>query len=147
MATIQTEQELASWRRPLLLGLCLVIVVVVLGVWVWSGPRAHVEVPGSDATPEQVVLAYAAAVNARDFDTVNAIDARDGETPGRFSRTRRLDNVEIKSVTRSGDQVHVTFYADFSGWDISLPDGRDLWGYVLQRGEAGRWQIVDAGVV
>lgn len=61
MATIQTEQELASWRRPLPLGLCLVIVVVVLGGWVWSSPRAQVEVPGLDATPEQVVLAYAAA--------------------------------------------------------------------------------------
>lgn len=147
MATIQTEHGLASGRGRLLLGLCLIIVVVALGGWVWSGPRAHVEVPGPDARPEQVVLAYAAALNFRDFDTVDAIDARPEETPGRFTRTRRLDNVEIESVTGSGDYAHVTFYADFSGWDPSMADRRDRWGYVLQREEAGRWQIVDAGVV
>ncbi len=61
-------------------------VVLCVAVLIWSAPRAQVPVPGPQATPEQVVRAYVAAVNARDFTTANAIDARPDSDLGQFSR-------------------------------------------------------------
>ena len=43
--------------------------------------------------------------------------------------------------------AHVLFTADFHGGDGSMGEGRDLWGYYLERGSDGRWHITDAGVV
>jgi len=133
-------------RRNLIVlvgGLVLAAVLALL-VSAWSAPRRHVELPGPDASPVQVVRAYVAAVNARDFKTANEIDARPNGDLGRFSRPGRMDNFGDVSVAEGGK--HVVFKADFSGGDGSLPDGRQWWGYVLERGADGRWQIVDAGV-
>lgn len=92
------------------------------------------------------MLAFAAALNARDFETVDAIDARIDEAPGRFSRTNRIDDIEINKVTEGGQRAHVVFTGDFSGWDASMGDGETVWGYYLERADDGSWRIVDAGV-
>ena len=101
-------------------------------------------VPGPDATPGQVVGAYIDAVNARDFDTANAIDARHGDL-GRFSRPMQTHQVEMGEAVTEGTEAHVLFTADFSGGDGTVEDGS--WGYYLERGDDGLWHITDAGVV
>lgn len=116
----------------------------VVAALAWSAPREDVPLPGRGATPEQVVLAYIDAVNARDFDTADAIDARPGEELGRFSRPVRAHDVVVLDTVVSGTDVHVTFDADFVGGDGTVEDG--VWGYHLERGGDGSWQIVDEGV-
>ena len=111
---------------------------------VWAAPREDVAVPGRDATPEQVVIAYINAVNARDFDTANAIDARPGSDLGRFSRSMEIHEVQMKKTLADGAATHVLVTADFDGGDGTIDDG--IWGYYLERGSDGRWHITDAGV-
>jgi hypothetical protein len=133
----------SSSRRA---GLAAVAVVtaLVVGAFVWSAPRQDVAVPGSEATPEQVVRAYIDAVNARDFDAANAIDARPGEDLGRFSRPTQTHEVEMGKTVTEGTKAHVLFTADFDGGDGTVEDG--LWGYYLERGNDKLWRITDAGV-
>ena len=136
------------WRlwKVVIAGVVLVVVVCV-AVLVWSAPRTQVPAPGPQATPQQVVRAYVAAINARDFSTANAIDARPDSDLGQFSRPGRMNDLTTVSVSRESNRTHVVFKADFSGGDGSIPDGRQSWGYVLERGHDGRWVIVDEGVI
>ena len=121
-----------------------VLGLLVGAAFVWAAPREDVAVPGRDATPEQVVIAYIDAVNARDFDTANAIDARPGSDLGRFSRPMRTDLVRVEKTVTHGAAAHVVFTADLDGGDGTVDDG--LWGYYLERDSDGRWRITDAGV-
>lgn len=130
-------------RRRWLAG-TLVAVALAVGLVVWAAPREQVPVPGRDATPEQVVRAYIEAVNARDFDTADAIDARTESHWGRFSRPMQTHAVRKVKSLHEGRAVHVVFTADFDGGDGTVEDGP--WGYYLQRGSDGRWHITDAGV-
>jgi hypothetical protein len=120
------------------------VAVAVAGVFLWASPRDHVAVPGPDASPEQVVEAYIAAVNARDFDTANAIDARPGSHLGRLSRPMETTDVTGMRTVADQGRAHVVFEADFDGGDGTVEDG--WWGYVLERGDDGLWHITDAGV-
>ena len=131
----------AAWRWPAIVTLAAAL--LVMGVLVWAAPREQVPVPGPGATPEQVVSAYLRALNARDFDTANAIDTT-GPHLGRFSRALRARDIEVGPTTRDGRQAQVLFSADFSGSDGTLEDGQ--WGYVLERARDGRWHITDQGV-
>ena len=133
-------------RRPLRAWLAAVGVLglMVGAALVWAAPREDVAVPGRDATPEQVVIAYINAVNARDFETANAIDARPGSDLGRFSRSMEIHEVQMKKTLADGAATHVLFTADFDGGDGTIDDG--IWGYYLERGSDGRWHITDAGV-
>lgn len=122
----------------------IVVLLVVGAVWLWSGPREDVPLPGKDATPEQVVEAYTGAINARDFETSNVIypDSQNDRFSGPFSiDLKRIERVEGNQIT----DAWVYFTADFSGGDGSLLDG--YWGYVLERGDDGHWIIVDQGVI
>lgn len=130
--------------RPAWLTAFAVAASLVLGVLVWSAPRDDVPMPGPEATPEQVVRAYIDAVNARDFDTANAIDARNAKDLGRFSRPMQTYEVVIVKTVTDGTAAHVLFTADFDGGDGTVEDG--LWGYVLELGTDGLWHITDAGV-
>jgi hypothetical protein len=123
-----------------------VIALLVVGAFVWSAPRDDVPLPGTEAKPEQVVLAYLDAVNARDFDTANAILDPSFERYGRFSRPVRTERVHITRAFIDGGAAHVLFSADFQGGDGSIGPGRQPWGYDLRRDDDGRWRIVDAGV-
>jgi hypothetical protein len=91
-----------------------------------------------------VVIAYIEAVNARDFDTANAIDARPRSDPGRFSRPMRTRLVRMEETVTHGAVAYVLFTADVDGGDGTIGDG--FWGYYLNRGSDGLWHITDAGV-
>ncbi len=123
----------------------VVIAGLVSAFVLWSVPRDQVAVPGPEATPEQVVAAYLAAVNVRDFDTANAIEGRPGQDLAWFSRPMQSRGVKIEKTVKEGSRWHVLFQADFEGGDGTVQDG--LWGYYLERDGDGQWQIVDAGVV
>jgi hypothetical protein len=129
--------------RPALLA-AFAAAALVVGAFVWSAPRDDVPVPGPDATPEQVVRAYIDAVNARDFDTANSIDATPGDDLGRFSRPMQSHDVKMGKTVTEGALAHVLFTADFGGGDGTVEDG--LWGYYLERGPDRLWHIIDAGV-
>ncbi|ROR90903.1 hypothetical protein EDD33_1752 [Nocardioides aurantiacus] len=116
---------------------------LVVGAFIWSAPRGDVATPGPEATPEQVVRAYIDAVNARDFETANTIDARPGDL-GRFSRPMKTHDVEMGQTLTENGRPHVLFTADFDGGDGTVEDG--VWGYYLERGRDGLWHIIDAGV-
>lgn len=142
-------------RRVVVRGM-LLVAVVWLGLQLLPPVRtARVAVPPDSATPEQVVRAYVAALNAHDCGT-----ARDLTVPEEWSYSdgwcedvaslRHLDMVG--SVTPSPgkvDSVGVTFDLDwrFLRGDGSLPQGRTSWGYDLQRTSADDpWRIVGQGV-
>ena len=93
-----------------------------------------------------MVLAYIEAVNARDFDTANAIDDRPGSDLGWFSRPVRTDHVRMGRTLGGPNSAKVLFTADFHGGDGSLEGDDNLWGYLLDRGSDGLWHITDAGV-
>lgn len=122
-----------------------VLALIAVAGLLWSAPRDQVAVPGPNATPEQVVIAYIDAVNARDFDTANAVDARLRSDLGRFSRPMQTDLVRVDETVTKGSKAHVLFTADFDGGDGTIDDGQ--WGYYLERGSDGLWHITDAGVV
>ena len=143
-----TAQDMARTarrsRRAVVAVPLVALLAAVAGTLWWSAPREDVADPGPDATPEQVVLAYIEAVNARDFETANRIDARPGEDHGRFSRPMQTHDVEQLRTLTEGGAAHVVFTADFDNTDGSLEDGP--WGYHLERGDDGLWHITDAGV-
>lgn len=144
-ASSRSAWSRSAWSR--LAPIAFLVVGGALGVTAWAVPRDDVPTPGPDARPEQVVAAYISAINVRDFATANAVDARPDSDLGLFSRPGRIELEEgWTAFTSDGGprRTHVTFEADFVGGDGSL-EGRQRWGYVLQRDEAG-WHIVDAGV-
>ena len=62
------------------------------------------------------------------------------------SNLLRTSDVHFERTTGDAERAYVTFTAGFSGGDGSIPPGKGLRGYVLERGDDGRWVIVDAGV-
>lgn len=140
--TWRSRRGLTPGRRAALLAAAAVLTPFV-AVVAWAAPRDEVPVPGPDATPEEVVQAYADAINARDFDTASAIDPT--ADLGRFSRPGQIHVLEMgDAVEGDPDGTHVTVEVDFRGASFALADG--IWGYYLQRGDDGLWRIVDQGV-
>jgi len=141
-----------------------VLVVVGVVAFLLLPPRQSddVAVPAGDATPEQVVTAYLAAVVAHDCDTAEAVTTRDAEDGaeswcddvGRLTDVDVRDHVterpedsghsaptEIVDVPVSFD-VHWRLFHD----DGSMEDGATTWGYLLVRESPhSRWRIFDQG--
>lgn len=134
-------------RRRWLLAIPTVVVLLLIGGYFVLAPHKDIPMPGKRATPAQVVEAYIYALNARDYETSNAIFPTAAHAPRNLlSRWEHIDLKRIENV--EGDQKRhawVHFTADFSGGDGTLQDG--LWGYVLQRDPNGYWRITDQGVV
>lgn len=121
----QHDDRPRTARRSLVISTVFVVVAVFGAVVWWSGPREQISVPNADASPETVVRAYLDAVNARDFDTANEIDARPDSDLGRFSRPWRV--TEVSDLTTRDDtrgRVAVVFTGEFDGTDASMEDGR-----------------------
>ena len=144
--------------RPLRTLILAVTVSVVAGLvmgWLWARPREHVALPGPESTPAVVVAAYIAALNARDFDTSNAlVDGGGLPTYSRLDRAPTYDELRILEVAGGDGQpagreeayVRVTFVYDGNG-DFSLEDGPTDWGYVVRRATPYEpWRVVDSGV-
>lgn len=147
----------------------LVFLAVVLGAagtaWNWARPKEQIAVPPQSATPATVVKAYVAAVNARDFDTSNAllVSKRRLPTYSRFERTPTmkhlavLSEVNVKEGTDAYDEdaalawkeatwVDVTF--DYKGTDGSIKPGRVKWRYLVVRDRStDPWRIRDWGLL
>ncbi len=138
--------------RALFLVVAVSIVAGMVAGWLWARPREHVALPGPASTPAEVVEAYIAALNARDFATSNAlVDGGGLPTYSRLDRAPTYHDLRILEVGR-GDggreeaYVRVTFVYDGNG-DFSLEDGPTDWGYVVRRATPYEpWRIVDSGV-
>jgi len=135
----------------------------VLAAYLVLPPRqtADIAVPVGDATPEQVVTAYLAALDAHDCDTAQTLAPEDGEaTRGWCRDLAGLSEVEVgdhrrerpRWSGRSRDEqvahVPVSFFADWRRFsDRSMEESVVTWGYRLVRGsDDDPWRIVDQGM-
>ena len=115
--------------------------------------REDVPTPPDEATPEQVVRAYADAVHAGDCDTAQTLVADRSESwCGNVDITAMTvtGTTQERKSTQSGDgpviqRVWVNLTS--RGGDASLPDGELKWSYLLDRtGPKGAWRIYDQGM-
>lgn len=137
-------------RRWSVGGLALGAVGLLLG---GCSGGATVPMPPNDADPETVVRAYTSALHAEDCETAHALRV---EGRGGWCGNVVVSNVAITSVGPDGccgmsqsyaDSRRVEVELDTRGGDISLPDGRHLWGYVLVRDDPTKpWRILDEGM-
>ncbi len=147
--------------RGILLTVVLVVAVAVGGLWLWGRPRSHVAMPTAASSPEQVVRAYVTALDARDFDTSNALQPQGGLAGDHWWSVQAptISNLKVISVRAESDAdrangaghgyrqaVDVNTTADFTNWG-GMDDGRGQpWTYILVRNSASeRWRIADWG--
>ena len=115
--------------------------------------RTTVSRPPDDASPEQVVRAYADAVHAGDCGTAGALVAdRSQSWCGDVDITALTvtGTTQERKATESGDGPMIQrVWVDLTtvGADASLPDGERQWSYLLDRtGPNGAWRIYDQGM-
>ena len=118
-----------------------------------SCARADVPAPPDDATPEQVVQAYAEPVHAGDWDPARALAADQTKSGGGAPAIIALKvtgTTQERKSTESGDgPVIQRVWVNLTprGGDASLPDGELMWSYLLDRtGPNGAWRIYDQGM-
>lgn len=112
---------------------------------------SHVAVPADDASPQDVVRAYVAAVNAKDCSTAKDLAP---SSAGSWCGSATLDDLQITGTsdeTREGEPSekvkHVAVQFTLRGGDGSMTEGRNGWGYLLDKtGPNGAWRIYDQGV-
>lgn len=134
-------------------------VVLVLGLAACTGAPDDVPMPPADASPEEVVTAFIASVNAGDMDTVVALSSADLALEIEQSwEDVTIADVQIRKPTAGffgGDirapgqeNIYLPIDAVFHGTDGSLPDGELTgWGYTLARpDEDSPWVIWSQGV-
>ena len=129
------------------------VVWCLVGLTLVGCSRPGVPMPADDASPEQVVRAYADAVHARDCDTADALVTDPGQS---WCGDVDIAELTVTSTTRearateTGDGSTVTrVRVDITtrGGDESLPDGEFQWSYLLDRsGPGGAWRIDDQGM-
>lgn len=153
--------------RPALLtgGAVLLLVAAALFAYLWLPPRQtdEVAVPADDATPEQVVRAYVAALNAHDCETAEAVSAEEfDETAASWChRVSALGSLEVGEPSSERPEwsglpadrkvmgVPVTFDLDWRPWrgDGSMPEEETTWGFRLVRSsDTEPWRIFSQGV-
>ncbi|GAB3862336.1 hypothetical protein GCM10028801_27710 [Nocardioides maradonensis] len=151
--------------RILVLGAVLVAVVAVgAGALALSlrTTTGQVAMPPDAATPQAVVKAYLAAMNAHDCNTAEALSTGNGvqETHLWCDDVGSLGNISVRSALRekpgwSGQpasaevmNVPTEFDLDWRAFhdDGSLPEGRTPWSYLLVRRSPDQpWRIFDQG--
>lgn len=144
-----------------LLGAAAILVTVVVFLLLALQSK-NVDMPGDDATPEQVVGAYLAALDAHDCDTAMALRTPDsrGTAENWCSKVAHMADARVTgshsefpewSGYEAPDEVvnvRVTFDL---GWrmfhnDISMEEGHTDWGYRLVRDSpTSQWRIFDEG--
>lgn len=132
-------------RRPLLRTIVGAAAAALVAGWWLSGPRHHVGVPPQTASPQTVVVAYFDALDARDFDTANALDDRP-VTLHRYSLPGTWSDVRVLAST---PQVDGTTQVLFEGVPKHIggfeSNQRTTYGLYLHKTSAG-WRIVSSGV-
>jgi hypothetical protein len=123
---------------------------------------AEVAVPSADASPEQVVAAYLAALNAHDCDTAAALVVENHDSARSWcTNVSGLTSIKVgehaverpeysgHSASQEVVAVPVTFDLNWRAFhsDGSMPEGPTTWGYLLVRDSAHpSWRIFDQGV-
>jgi hypothetical protein len=152
------------WRlAALVAGVVVLVVVAAVGYLLLSPRRSRdVAVPALQATPEQVVTAYLAALNAHDCKAAVAMTTEDAKDSTR-SWCRNVASLTDVAVSdhfaerpawsghsASVEVAHVP--VDFNlTWrpyhsDGSMSEGATTWGYLLARPSADApWRIFDQG--
>ncbi|HQZ37384.1 MAG TPA: hypothetical protein PK020_23365 [Ilumatobacteraceae bacterium] len=124
-----------------------------LALTVASCAKTNVPVPPDDASPDQVVRAYADAVHAGDCDTAQALvvdrsQSWCGDTD--ITAMQVTGTTQERKSTESGDGPMIQrVWVNLTprGGDASLPDGEMMWSYLLDRtGPNGAWRIYDQGM-
>ncbi len=125
-------------------------------------PSDDVDMPGDNATPEQVVGAYLSALDAHDCETATALrteGSRDTAATWCSNVARMADHRVVSSYAESPEysghttpaevvNVRVTFDL---GWrmfhdDGSMEEGHTDWGYLVVRGSpTSPWRIFGEG--
>lgn len=124
-----------------------------LALTVAACSRSTAPTPPDDATPEQVVRAYVDAVQAGDCDAARALVEDEGQSwCGNVDITAMTvtSTTQERKATETGDGPMIQrVWVDLttSGGDGSLPDGDQMWSYLLERtGSNGAWRIYDQGM-
>jgi hypothetical protein len=151
-------------RRRFLVGLApLALVVAIAFSQVDHSPRRLVAMPGTDASPAEVVDAYVSALDAHDYRTAGRLlraDVRSRLEHPWFDKVDRVTHLEIGTVTAERPRwsrqnrrtqvmaVPVTFEVEwrFLHRDRSLPEGHSRWTYRLSRSSDEQpWRICGEG--
>jgi hypothetical protein len=149
-------------RRPAALVLLLLLFVSGSGASAGRDTR-QVPRPPADASPQRVVAAYVAALDAHDLRTARALmTPRFREDVGRqvdswFSNVvtmrrlrigRPLRDRHLASARRHRFVLYLGVEFDLQqGRELSMRNGPAVWGYVLVRDRPGaRWLVDEDGV-
>ena len=148
------------------LGLAIIVLAGVLGLWLWGKPRETVALPSSSASPASVVRTFAKALNDRDFSAAKkvVIGDRVGVDAGWWSlHGPRVDDLRIlrtgpvtsgaqcesKAAARWKKCVQVDTEATFKhvkGLTKGSKPHHEAWSYFLVRNDPSRsWRILDWG--
>ena len=142
----------------------LVLLVAATVTYLLLPPRqsGDVSVPGSDATPEQVVTAYLEALDSHDCDTAEAVMTEGAKESAKSwcEDVTNLTDVDVQDhfMERPKDSGHswpaevanvpVAFKLNWRHFhnDGSMDEGPTTWGYLLVRNSAeSPWRIFDQG--
>lgn len=155
---------LRSTRSRVIAGAIAVLLVTGVALaYVLLPPRQTDEIamPPDDASPETVVTAYLAALNAHDCSTAATVMLDEYAAESWCHQVASLQHVVVGESSveepewsgRASDEevvnVPVTFDLDWRllGGDGSMEEGPATWGYLLSRTSADEpWRIVDQGV-
>lgn len=148
------------------MGLAIVVLLGVLGLWLWGKPRATVALPSASTTPDQVVRTFAKALNDRDFPTAKnmvignhvGIDADWWDLHGpRIDQLQILRTGPVTSGAKCGTTVTVRWKScvevdtqatirHLKGMSEGGKPQHEAWSYFLVRNSnADPWRILDWG--
>jgi len=129
--------------------------VLVLAMVDWAPARQDVADPPPDASAQQVVSSYLAAVNARDFSTANRLTLSSVLQFGRLDRAPSFSQIQV-GQPRQDDDGSATLGTGFrESVFVPVEFVRNAetatptpWGYRLVRTSADApWRIIDNGPV
>lgn len=149
-------------RMPLLVLLAGIALVTGCGS---GGPKPRVGIPPVGASPQEVVTAYIAAINAHDEETGRRLSTprfarqQEGVQDNQFRNVVEISKLQVGTPVPNGDHestdggryqdavyVPVTFTLR-QREVVSMPDGHTSWGYILVRAAADQpWRINGHGV-
>ncbi|GGB24713.1 hypothetical protein GCM10011492_13360 [Flexivirga endophytica] len=155
-------------RAQNIVGLGLVIVVLcgVFGLWLWGKPRSTVAVPPASSAPSHVVQTFAQALNDRDFSAAKdlvigdrvGVDSKWWDLHGpRVEDLQILKTGAVTTGAQCGSEAAVawkkcvqvrteaTFKHVKGVTNANKPD-HERWTYYLVRNTGSeRWRILDWG--
>jgi hypothetical protein len=151
-------------------GVRIPLLVLFAGIALVTGcgsgdPKSRVGIPPVGASPQEVVTAYVAAINAHDeeagrrLSTPHFAQQQEGTEDNQFRNVVQISALQVETPISDGgyespdgrryqDAVYVPVTFTLKQREVvSMPDGHTSWGYVLVRtGTDQPWRINDHGV-